>query len=154
VKKLTAVRALATFVISWAVCAAAVAALQFALWPADELACRSQLRALTAAIKVHNAQNPSRVLKADDDVPQDMLDRLKIQVKDAAGKEVHYYFLAPAPRGGWLVKCNTHVINPMSLELLGVTILAAVAALLFLAMRGYTLQPTPPPPDGSRGPGA
>ena len=136
-KQLTWKRWWMTWGISWVIVAALVYILQWVMWPAEELQCRTHIRQLTQAVAVYNQANPATALK--EDIPQKMIDDLGIKAKDASGKENHYYFLAPSPHGGVLVKCNTHEINPFSIELLGVTILSVIAAVLFVSLQGYSI---------------
>ncbi len=136
-RQLTLMRAIVTFVIAWFVLAAAVYVLQLVTWPKDELQCRINLMKLDKAVQEYNASHPNAPLT--EDIPQAMIDQLGIQTHDSSGKEIHYYFLAPSPHGGVMAKCNAHEINPISLEILGVTILAVIATLLLLSYQGFSI---------------
>jgi len=146
-KALTWKKGLITLAVSWVVCGISIYTLQLMLWPKEELECRTNLRLLAGAVAEYNQAHPSAPLT--EDIPDSMVQSLGIKTHDASGKEVHYYFLSPSPHGGVMPKCNAHDINPLSLELMGVTIVAVIGSVLFLSLSGYTLVLDPPQPDGT-----
>lgn len=109
--------------------------------PQEERLCRQQMRYIQSGINAYNQAHPhDKILQMEFGFPgfieQTLIPQGYIKQQISGLRENHSYYLE---RNGF-VNCRIHQRNPISIMILGIAILSALATVIEFALFGYQLK--------------